>query len=159
MRVKHVFAVIGLVAACGAAAALAAHPRVDPATVPTGFLVAHNQVSKIPVSTIARAMRRGRSDIFIEHVRLAANEATTFHAHPAPVLTSIARGSVVLQQAVGSSCPRKTYRVDFGFVVRPRRVHRIVGGPEGADYYEVYLAPRGTGTTVRDVSPPAACGP
>jgi hypothetical protein len=158
MRVRHVLPVVGVMAACGAGAAIASHPTLDPATVPKGFLVAHVRVSKIPMSDIARTLKRNRGDIFIEHVHLGPNEASTFHTHPAPVISTVKTGSVVLEQLVRGRCVRKRFPADFGFATPPRRPHRVVAGPLGADYYEVYLAKFRTGATVRDISVPAACG-
>jgi hypothetical protein len=160
MRAKLLVPLLALVAAGAvvAAVALASHPRVDPLTVPTGFLVAHNQISHIPVTTLRRTMKKGRADVFVEHVRLNPGESTPFHKHPAPVFVSIARGSVVLQELVAGRCRSKTLPVDLGFVARPRRVFRLTGGAQGADYFAFYVTPRGTGATVQDVDPPAACG-
>jgi hypothetical protein len=160
MRAKLLVPVLAVVAvgAVVAAVALASHPRVDPLTVPTGFLVAHNQISHIPVTTLRKTMKKGRADVFVEHVRLNPGESTPFHKHPAPVFVSIARGSVVLQELVGSRCRTKTIPVDLGFVARPRRVFRLTGGSQGADYFAFYVTPRGTGATVQDVAAPSACG-
>lgn len=158
MRVRHVLPVVGVLAVCGAGAALASHPTLDPATVPTGFFVAHVRVSKIPVSDIVRTLKRNRGDIFIEHVHLGPNEASTFHTHPAPVISTVKKGAVVLEQLIRGRCVRKRFPADFGFATPPRRPHRVVAGPDGADYYEVYLAKFRTGATVRDVAVPAACG-
>jgi hypothetical protein len=159
MRAKLLVPLLAVVAvgAVVAAVALASHPRVDPLTVPTGFLVAHNQISHIPVTTLRKTMKKGRADVFIEHVRLNPRESTPFHRHPAPVFVSIARGSVVLQELISGRCKTKTIPVDLGFVARPKRVFRLTGGPQGADYFAFYVTPRGTGATVRDVNAPAAC--
>ena len=160
MRAKLLLPLLGVVVAGAviAAVALASHPRVDPLTVPTGFLVAHNQISHIPLTTLRKTMKGGRADVFVEHVRLNPGESTPFHRHPAPVFLSIARGSVVLQEVVAGRCRRKTIPVDLGYVARPRRVFRLTGGAQGADYFAFYITPRGTGATVRDVAAPAVCG-
>ena len=65
MRVGHVLPILAVGAACGAGAALAAHPQVDPNTVPVGFLTAHSTVNRIPAPVIARAFRSGKADVFI----------------------------------------------------------------------------------------------
>ena len=102
MRFKGTLAVAGVLTVGGAGAALASHvTQVDPATVPTGFLAAHNKVEGIRVSSIARAVDDGRADVFIQHARLAPNEATGWHTHPGPVLVEVVRGSVVLETKIG----------------------------------------------------------
>lgn len=52
----------------------AAHaPEIDPATVPTGFFVAHNYVADVPVSGIARAVEPKGGDVFVQHLSLGPN--------------------------------------------------------------------------------------
>jgi hypothetical protein len=146
MRLKHVLPVLGAITVCGAGAALAAHPQVDPQTVPTGFLSAHTTVNNIPRAAIERSVRTRKFDVFIQHIRLAANEATPFHTHPGPAVVSIRAGTLRYEDAHGGRCRRKTYGPGQGFVDRGfGHVHRAVAGPQGADFYAVYLLPRRTG--------------
>ena len=72
MRLKHLAVAAGLAMACGTAVAVAAHPQVDPATVPEGFLTAHTHGQRHLGGLRRRALRSGRADLFIEHVRLDA---------------------------------------------------------------------------------------
>jgi CubicO group peptidase (beta-lactamase class C family) len=39
--------------------------QVDPATVPTGFLAAHNKVEGIRISALARAVKHHKADVLI----------------------------------------------------------------------------------------------
>jgi hypothetical protein len=155
MRWKQILTVGCVAGACGAGVAIAAHPRVDPATVPTGFLMAHNRISNIPVTSITRALKSGKADAFLEHARLAPNQASGFHTHPGPSFVVVAAGSLTYQQASAGRCVRKRAVVDRGFF--ERGVHRLVAGPAGADYYEVYLLPRLTGPHSAPVAAPRAC--
>jgi hypothetical protein len=149
MRLKHLVPALGLAAVCAAGAAVvavAAHPQVDPATVPTGFLTAHTTVNNIPAETIERALRSGKADLFVEHRRLAANEAIGFHTHPGPAFVAVQRGSVRLEEVDDGRCRRRGYGQGRGFVDGAgRAAHRLVAGASGADLYEVYLLPRRTG--------------
>ena len=73
--------------------ALADHVKeVDPATVPLGFLAAHNSVGYVPLSAIARAVKPDGTDVFIQHVRLDPNQATGWHTHPGPAIVTVVRG-------------------------------------------------------------------
>ena len=157
MRFKLVVSTLALMAACGAAVALAAHPKVDPAAVPTGFFAAHSRVSDVPTAAIRRALRTRRTDLFLEHVRLDADEATGFRTHPGPVFVMVAAGSVTYEDAVRGECRRKTYGRDAGFVDRGRHVHRLVAGSAGADFYAVYLLPRRTGPNLTPAATPREC--
>jgi hypothetical protein len=158
VRVKHVLITLAVVSAGGAGVALAAHPQADPAEVPTGFLTAHSTVNNIPASTIARALRSGKADLFIEHGRLGPDEATRFHTHPGPAFVAVQRGSLRYEEVVGDRCRRRSYGVGRGFVDgASRRVHRVVAGSSGADFYEVYLLPRRTGPNLTNVPAPREC--
>jgi quercetin dioxygenase-like cupin family protein len=129
--------------------------QVDPATVPTGFLAAHNSVSHVPVSVIARAVERGRADVFIQHVRLDADAPTSWHTHPGPAIVTVVSGALTHEDANKGRCRHATYRagqgfVDWGF----GHVHRAVAGPAGADFYVTYIFPP---THLIPASPPHAC--
>ena len=159
MRFKGTLAVAGVLTVGGAGAALASHvTQVDPATVPTGFLAAHNKVEGIRVSSIARAVDDGRADVFIQHARLAPNEATGWHTHPGPVLVEVVRGSVTYEDAQHGECRRLTYDAGEGFFDRGfGHVHRAVAGPEGADFYPVYVLPPGSETHIVPQTAPEEC--
>jgi hypothetical protein len=157
MRLKLVVPILGVVAACGAGVAVAAHPQVDPAQVPTGFLTAHSTVNNIPAASIERALRSGKADVFIEHARLTPNQETGYHTHPGPAFVVVQRGSVRLDEASADGCRRRGYGQGRGFVDGAgRRAHRLVAGASGADLYEVYLLPRRTGPH-QNAASPGAC--
>ena len=159
MRFKRALAAAGVLAVGGAGVALASHvTQVDPATVPTGFLAAHNKVDGIRVSSIARAVDDGRADVFIQHARLAPNEATIWHTHPGPVLVEVVRGSVTYEDALHGECRHLTYNAGEGFFDRGfGHVHRAVAGPQGADFYPVYLLPPGSETHILPGTAPEEC--
>jgi quercetin dioxygenase-like cupin family protein len=148
----------GVVLALGGAA-LAGHVTVvDPATVPTGMLAAHNLVGEIPVSALARAVTPDGADLFVQHVRLGANAATGWHTHPGPALVAVADGSLTYEDAEANRCNRILYEEGQGFVDRGfGHVHRAIAGSEGVDFYVVYLLPPGTPTHVISASAPAEC--
>ena len=158
MRLKQVLPIVAVATVCGAGGALAAHPQVDPATVPTGFLAAHSTVNNIPVAVIERAVRQRRTDVFIQHARLEANQATEFHTHPGPVFVTVVAGSLTYEDAARGRCRRKTFVAGRGFVDRGiGHVHRAVAGASGADFYAVYLLPRRTGPHMTPARPLREC--
>jgi hypothetical protein len=142
-----------------AGGALANHVvQVDPATVPTGFLAAHNSIRDVPVSALARAVTPDGTDAFIQHVRLGANVATGWHTHPGPAIVTVVQGSVTYEDAEANKCIDATYAAGEGFVDRGfGHVHRAIAGSEGADFYVVYLLPPGSATHVIPASAPAEC--
>src|SRR5919199_1653577 len=126
-----------------AGGALANHvAQVDPATVPTGFLAAHNTVRDVPVSAFARAVTPNGTDAFIQHVRLGANAQTGWHTHPGPAIVTVVRGSITYEEADANRCVDETYTAGEGFVDRGfGHVHRALAGGAGGDFYLVYPPP------------------
>jgi quercetin dioxygenase-like cupin family protein len=139
----------------GGAVALGAHvTQVDPATVPTGFLAAHNSIADVPVGPFKRAVKRNGADFFVQHVRLGANGPTGWHTHPGPAFVQVVKGSLIYEDA----CTRATYGAGQGFVDRGfGHVHRAIAGADGVDFYVVYVLPSGSATHVIAADPPSGC--
>ncbi len=151
------FAAIAVLAVAGGA--LANHvTEVDPATVPTGFLAAHNSIRDVPVAALARAVTPDGTDAFIQHVRLGPNVPTGWHTHPGPAIVTVVKGSVTYEDAKANKCNDVTYLAGEGFVDRGfGHVHRAIAGADGVDFYVVYLLPRGSAIHVIPASAPSAC--
>lgn len=145
----------------GGTAALAAHvSQVDPATVPTGFLAAHNSVADIPVSALARAVNPDGSDVFVQHVRLGPNAPTGWHTHPGPAIVTVVAGALTYEDAFATECRRIVYPAGQGFTDRGfGHVHRAVAGPAGVDFYVTYFLPPGSPTHVIGANAPPECSP
>jgi quercetin dioxygenase-like cupin family protein len=146
MRTKVVLAVAGAAVVVGAGAAIASHaPEIDPATVPTGFFVAHNHVADIPVSPIARAVEPNGADVFVQHLSLGANQVFAWHTHPGPVIVTVRSGSLTYQDAAHNTCRDRRYTAGEGFVDPGfGHVHRVIAGPAGAEIYSTFLLPPGS---------------
>ena len=159
MNSRWIAALAGVAVLAAAGTALASHvTQVEPATVPTGFLAAHNTIGDVPVSSLARAVTPDGADLFIQHVRLSANAATGWHTHPGPALVGVVKGSLTYQDAEANVCKSVTYVAGKGFVDRGfGHVHRAVAGVDGVDFYVVYLLPRGSVTHVIPAPAPAQC--
>jgi quercetin dioxygenase-like cupin family protein len=139
----------------GGSVAVAAHvTQVDPGTVPTGFLAAHNVIEDVPVGPFSRAVKRDGGDFFVQHVRLGANAPTGWHTHPGPAFVNVVKGALTYEDA----CRRETYAAGRGFVDRGfGHVHRAIAGPTGADFYVVYVLPPGSETHVIATDAPSGC--
>jgi hypothetical protein len=159
MRLIHALPLAAAAAAAlTAGVALGSHQQVDPNSVPVGFLTAHSRMNDIPAAEIARALKSGKADVFLQHGRLAPNEAAPFHTHPGPSFIVVQGGSLGYEEAAGGRCIRRRYGISRSFVDGPsRHVHRIVAGAGGADYYEVFLLPRKTGPEFSNAPAPAEC--
>lgn len=146
----------------GASIAVAGHvTQADPATVPTGFLAAHNSIRNIPFTARASLLRvalPGDVDAFVQHVRLGANATTGWHTHPGPALVTIVKGGLVYESAEWRGCEQRTYGPGQGFVDPGfGNVHRANAGPDGVDFYVTYLLPPGSATHVIPTTAPAEC--
>jgi hypothetical protein len=146
MRRLRLFAIVGVATVCSAGVALATHvPQVDPATVPEGFLAAHNEVEGIRMSSIERAVEDGKADVFIQHARLDPNAATPWHTHPA--------------LGTSAACTCRALRGEGFFDRGGGHVHRAVAGAAGAHFYPVYVLPPGSETHVVPAEAPEECTP
>ena len=157
MRIRLVAAIVVVLIAGGAAVAVASHPQIDPATVPVGFLTAHSQINNVPAAAIEKALESGRTDVFIEHGRLAANGSVASQTTPGPVFYVVQKGQVRFEQSQRGRCQRKTFSSNQGIAIQGGRAHRFTAGPAGADYYVVYLLPRKTGPNFKKAPNPAGC--
>ena len=163
------FAIVGVATVCSAGVALADHvTEVDSATVPTGFLAAHNKVDGIRISSLARAIKHGKADVFIQHARFAPNQDTGWHTHPGPVFVEVVAGSLTYEDVSHGKCRRVTYEAGEGFFDRGGgHAHHAIAGPEipgregvGAEFYPVYVLPPGSETHLIPVTtPPEECTP
>ena len=76
---------------------------------------------------------------------------------PWPVLINVQRGTVTVEADASGRCFRKRLINDTGVALRARQANRLTAGPEGADYYVVYMLPRKTGNHRPAAGAPAAC--
>ena len=159
MHWKSIPALAAIAVLAFAGRALANHvTQVDPATVPTGFLAAHNAVRDVPLSALARADSPKGTDAFIQHVRLGANVTTGWHTHPGPAIVTVVKGSITYQEAEANRCVDTTYTAGEGFVDRGfGHVHRATAGVDGVDFYVVYLLPPGSVTHLIPAAGPPEC--
>jgi quercetin dioxygenase-like cupin family protein len=143
----------------GGGVAGAAHvTETDPATVPTGFFVAHNNVSDVPISAIARAAAANGADVFVQHLRFPPNQAFPWHSHPGPVFIMVQSGSLTYEDAANNTCSDRTYTAGRG-LVDPGfgHVHRVIAGPAGAEVYFFFILPPGSETQIVSAPAPEEC--
>ena len=156
---KLIVIAAAIATATGGGIALASHvTELDPATVPVGFLTAHNRVAEIPVSALARAAAADGSELTVQHIRLVANQPIPWHTHPGPVFVLIERGAFTYEYAQGSNCVRTTYEAGTGFVDPGfGNTHQATAGPQGAEIYAVYVLPPGSANHLIPTAPDPVC--
>ena len=147
MRLRVMVAAVGGAVVVGVGAALAAHAtEIDPATVPTGFFVAHNRVVDFPVSPIARAVQPDGAEVYVQHLSLGPNLVFAWHTHPGPVVVTVRSGSLTYQDAGPNACRDRMYTAGEGFVDPGfGHVHRVIAGRPGQRHSTFFsLPPRRT---------------
>ncbi len=160
---KHILAVAafvaGVAALAGGGIAIASHvSEVDPATVPPGFLAAHNRVGDVPISAFARAAAADGAEVTVQHIRLGPNQRIPWHTHPGPVFVLVERGAFTYERAQGSNCLQTTYQAGTGFVDPGfGKIHQANAGPGGAEIYAVYVLPPGSENQLIPTDPDPAC--
>lgn len=152
MRKTLVVSAVVVLALLGTAAS-ATLPQVDPATVPTGNLVANNSVStplKIKVDGGAEHVLGNGTEVFIRHLVLPAGGSTGWHTHLGPVLVTMVRGSLTLYDGDDKTYTGVTYTAGHGFIDRGfGHVHLARNErSEPADFYATYLLPPDGGDTL-----------
>jgi quercetin dioxygenase-like cupin family protein len=156
---KHLIIIVLAMSVAGGGVALASHvSEIDPATVPPGFLAAHNRVADVPVGPFARAMAADGAEVTVQHIRLVANQPIPWHTHPGPVFVLVERGAFTYEYAQGSKCVSTTYTAGQGFVDQGfGHVHQANAGPDGAEIYAVYVFPPDSPIHLIPASPAEAC--
>jgi redox-sensitive bicupin YhaK (pirin superfamily) len=161
MRLRSSIAIAVLAAVTAVGVAGASHvSQVDPATVPTGFLAAHNHVADLPLLPLLRIAleaRREGADVFVQHARLGPNAATPWHTHPGPAIVTVVSGALTYQDAARhqGECRAVRYPAGTGFVDSGfGHVHRAFTESEGADFYVTYILPRGSENHLIEASAP-----
>jgi quercetin dioxygenase-like cupin family protein len=159
MRRKFLITLACATVALGTGVAIASHvTQVDPTTVPTGFLVAHNNVADIPVSAIVRAAEPDGADVFVQHLRFLPNQAFPWHSHPGPVFGMVVSGSLTYEDTAHNTCRDRTYSPGHGFLDPGfGHVHRAIAGPSGAEAYFFFILPPGSETHIISAPAPEEC--
>jgi hypothetical protein len=112
--------------------------------VPVGFLAAHNRITDVPINSLARSVKPHGTDVFVQHARLGAAQATPWHTHPGTAIVTVIAGALTCQNAHANQCRNTPYLAGSGFVDPGHgHVHRAIAGPEGADFDVTYLLPPG----------------
>ena len=157
MRLRRVAPFVAVATACCVGVALASHPQVDPATVPTGFLTAHSAINNIPTSVISEALKSRKADVFIEHGRLDPGATTGYQTTPGPAFVIVQKGLLSFRDSAGGQCRTKSLGVNQGVAIRTGRAYALVAGSQGVDYYAIYLLPRRTGPHFTTAATPPGC--
>jgi quercetin dioxygenase-like cupin family protein len=122
-----------------ASVAYAALPPADvaPANVPHGTL-AGGSVNVLSVDAFTRAINQAHgTNAVLQHNSFTPGQSTLWHTHPGPHLVLVVTGEITLTD---NHCNVTTYSQGQGFATG-LDTHIAVAGPDGADFYSLYLLP------------------
>ena len=96
-------------------------------------------------------------DLAVVKATLTAGGQTGWHAHPMDSVVAVTQGSltVSMPDPIGKRCLEREYSQGEAFL-HGKDVHNFVGGPSGAEFYVLYMAP--VGAALGDFSPPVPEG-
>jgi hypothetical protein len=154
----HLLVALVVMSIFGGGFALASHvAEVDPATVPEGVLVSHNDIPWVGVKAIRNAVETSGADIHIQHVALDPGEALPWHSHPGPGFLTVASGSVTVEMVKDGTCVRRVKEAGHGFFEKGDLVMRVVAGDAGAHNYVAFILPDGVQSHITPQDAPAEC--
>jgi hypothetical protein len=118
MRFRWILGAVAAGMVFGVSGAVATHaPQIDPATVPAGLLASHNHVSSIRINPLARAVKKHRADVFVQHIHVDAGGALPWHTHPGPAIVTVVSGFLGYQRAQKHRCVTTWYGAGTGVPV------------------------------------------
>jgi hypothetical protein len=167
-RIFFGVAALAVLGALVASAALATPPTGLMASLlargSAGEFTIHDKSQKLKLQTkgpldvaIVRATLRPRAENPPNAAGVRPLSETGWHGHAAPSLLVVQAGSLTVSEVRRGECVVATYGAGQAFV-HTEDPHNGVAGPEGAEFYIVYLLPEGASPAAIDVTPaPAAC--
>jgi hypothetical protein len=139
---------------------------VPPTAVPLGTLAGATPLNVLSVDAfISTISHTHDSNAVLQHIHLAPGQATGWHTHPGPNVVVIEAGSLTLmddrpadfygsEAAATDHCTQRQYKQGQGFVTG-LEVHQAVAGPDGVDFYGLFLLPKRADVLRVDASAPA----
>ena len=152
-RARIILAVAAMTLFVGLTVGYAALPptNVDPSAVPLGFLAGKTPFNVLSLDAFTKIINQGNGpNGLLQHGHFAPNFSTGWHTHPGPVMVFIMSGTSTL---IDEHCNEKTYGPGQGFATG-LKVHEAIAGPEGVDFYQIYLLPEDADVLRTDANPP-----
>jgi quercetin dioxygenase-like cupin family protein len=145
-------AAVALGASGGYAASRTAITQVDPAVVPTGFLVARGYIPFKVALQVGRAKPHLFTDgvqAYIQHGVIQPGQSTGWHSHAGPVWVLMVNGALTLYSGTDKTCTGHTYSAGQGFVdIGFGHIHIARNeGATPAEFYAFYMLPNQSGDT------------
>jgi len=127
----------GTLIAIGAYAALPSR-SVEPSNVGIGTLAGQTSVNVLSVDAFLRAIsvEQGTNAV-LQHLTFVPGQSTLWHKHPGPNIVLVVGGSLTLTD---EHCRMSRYYESQGFATGLQN-HLAVAGPNGADFYSLYVLP------------------
>jgi quercetin dioxygenase-like cupin family protein len=151
-RTRIILAIGAMTLGVGLTVAYATLPvtNVDPSTVPLGTLAGKTSVYVQSTDAFEEVIHKHGATSVLQHIHGAPNSSTGWHTHPGPNIVLVVSGSTTL---VDEHCHETTYGPGQGFVTG-LKVHEAITGPDGVDFYQLYLLPTDADVLRTDANPP-----
>jgi len=150
---------------------------VSPTAVPLGTLAGATPLNVLSIDAFIDTISHSHgSNAVLQHIHLAPGQATGWHTHPGPNVVLIEAGSLTLMDdrlpdfhdsdgagrreenrgsRAADHCTQKQYKQGEGFVTG-LEVHQAIAGPDGVDFYGMFLLPKNADVLRVDATAPAA---
>ncbi len=154
-RTRITIVVVAMALGVGLTVAYATLPTtdVDPSTVPYGNLAGKTPMYVQSIDSFTRVINdKHGSNSVLQHGHFAPNFSTGWHTHPGPAIVFIMSGTSTL---IDEHCKETQYGPGQGFATG-LKVHEAIAGPDGVDFYQLYLLP-GDADVLRTPANPPVC--
>jgi quercetin dioxygenase-like cupin family protein len=151
-RTRIILAIAAMTLGVGLTVAYATLPitDVDETTVGFGTLAGKTPMYVQSEDAFEKVIKKHAANSVLQHGHFAPNFSTGWHTHPGPAMVFIMSGTSTL---IDEHCHETTYGPGQGFVTG-LKVHEAITGPDGVDFYQLYLLPTDADVLRTDANPP-----
>lgn len=123
---------------------------VDPSAVPYGNLAGKTPMYIQSEDAFERVIKQHSANSVLQRGHFPPNFSTGWHTHPGPAIVLIMSGTSTL---IDEHCHETQYGPGQGFVTG-LKVHEAIAGPDGVEYYQLYLLPTDADVLRTPANPP-----
>lgn len=151
-RTRIVLVITAMTLGIGLTVAYATLPitDVDETTVGFGTLAGATPTYIQSEEAFEKIIKKHAATSVLQHGHFAPNFSTGWHTHPGPALVIGLSGTSTL---IDEHCHEMHFGPGQAFITG-LRVHEAIAGPDGVDFYQLYLLPTAADELRTDANPP-----
>lgn len=123
---------------------------VDETTVGFGFLVGKTPTYVQSEDAFEKVIKHHGANSVLQHGHFPPNFSTGWHTHPGPAIVIGVSGTSTL---IDEHCNEMHFGPGQAFITG-LKVHEAIAGPDGVDFYQLYLLPEDADVLRTDANPP-----